>query len=392
VSDVLGVGGIGMLIEPGAWSVPRPFESYLLPDSLLQPSGGRYRLKIAQMMEEVAYLDAAELVAYDLPPGWQLTLDERMGTAAPDPTGLPRFYREEIHPERAIDARGRDVTARVREADGSAASPGPLDERFIGLLAGEQLIELVFPRDLDSAPGEPLLVIDGWIEYPYAQTVFAAWQAGLHYQPLSVDARAPGEPWQVVLDRFGYPAGMPRNMSVPLSGLPAGARELRIRTNQEIYLDRLFVALAREDHRIRRHALPLVDARVAKVGFSARQLHPQRRPHYSYATRVPFWDTRHPRGWYTSTGPVLELVQHPDDALAIVGPGEEVHLEFEQGLAELAPGWTRRIVLNAQGFAKDMDLYTRDGGRVGPLPSAGHPPEVRDALHARYNLRYEAGR
>ena len=28
-------------------------------------------------MEEVAYLDSVSLVAYDLPPGWRMALDER---------------------------------------------------------------------------------------------------------------------------------------------------------------------------------------------------------------------------------------------------------------------------------------------------------------------------
>jgi hypothetical protein len=43
-----------------------------------------------------------------------------------------------------------------------------------------------------------------------------------------------------------------------------------------------------------------------------------------------------------------------------------------------------------------MDLYTRDGGRVGPLPRTrdGEPAEEarRTALHDRYNLRFQGGR
>ena len=60
-------------------------------------------------MEEACYLDAARLVQYDLPPGWQMTLDERMGILGPVPTGEVRYYRRERLPMAATDAGGVDV-------------------------------------------------------------------------------------------------------------------------------------------------------------------------------------------------------------------------------------------------------------------------------------------
>lgn len=77
--------------------------------------------------------------------------------------------------------------------------------------------------------------------------------------------------------------------------------------------------------------------------------------------------------------------------MAIIGPGEEVHLEFDAA-APPPPGWRRYFVLETRGWAKDMDLYTRDGETVGPLPSTGKPEAVRDQLHERYNTRYQSGR
>ena len=97
-------------------------------------------------------------------------------------------------------------------------------------------------------------------------------------------------------------------------------------------------------------------------------------------------------GDYTRFGPARELVATVDDAVAIIGPGEEVHLEFGAPREPPPQGWTRRYVLQANGWAKDMDLFTRDGETVGPLPSTGRPAGPRDALHARYNTRYLAGR
>ena len=391
VSDVLGVGGIGQAIGPGIYATPRPFENCLLPRGSLAASDGRYRLKIAQMMEEVAYVDAARLVAYDLPAGWQLVLDERMGVRGPAPTGSARFYRVERVPIRARNERGHDVTAAVTRRDRRAAPPGPRDTRFIGVLAGEHQLTLTFDAPLDAGPGEPLLVLDGWVEYPYSQTVFAAWQAGVRYRSITLEARAPGGTWTTLQEELGYPAGMPRRMSFPLRGLPPGATGLRLRTNQQIYVDRVAVAWAETPELVPRRVLPLVEARVGRPGFAARSTALQRRPSYDYPRRRPFWDTRHPEGWYTELGPALPLVESSDDALAVFGPGEELHLEFEAPDVAPPPGFERRFVLESEGWAKDMDLYTRDGGAVGPMPSHGEPSRETAALHARFNTRYQAG-
>ena len=59
VADVLGVGGLGFFDAPGRYAPPRPFESFLLDAAALSPHEGRYRLKLAEPMEENAYLDSA---------------------------------------------------------------------------------------------------------------------------------------------------------------------------------------------------------------------------------------------------------------------------------------------------------------------------------------------
>jgi hypothetical protein len=115
------------------------------------------------------------------------------------------------------------------------------------------------------------------------------------------------------------------------------------------------------------------------------------RPYYDYSERSPFWDTRYPSGFYTALGPVLPLVQEQNDAFAVIGPGDELHVEFEA--PPPAPGQRRILVLEARGYAKDMDMYTLDGETVGPLPStpgAGDPAR-REALHQQYLNRYQGG-
>ena len=61
-----------------------------------------------------------------------------------------------------------------------------------------------------------------------------------------------------------------------------------------------------------------------------------------------------------------------------MGRGEEIALEFDAaGLPPLPPDWTRTLVLHAEGYCKDMDLYTAFPDTVGPLPFRGmenYPP------------------
>jgi hypothetical protein len=384
------VGGLGYLVAPGEYATPRPFENFLFPEGAVQPRAGRFIVKIGEPMEEAAYIDTVRLVAHDLPEGWDMALDERMGIAGPKVTGRAFYFRTQSLPRRAMNDRGEDVTAQLRAADRDAAPPGAHDRRFIGRLARDHVLTLEFDADLDAMPGQALLVADGWIEYPYSQTMFAAWQAKADYRAPTLEAKGADGRWRVVLKEFGYPAGMPRRMAVPLPRLPRGTRALRLTTNQEIYWDRIAVA-ASQPAPIVTHEIPLAAAELRRAGFPRRTTGAQQQPDYDYARRDPLWDTRVQSGRYTAFGDAKPLVAAHDDALAILGPGDELHLEFE-GLPELTAGRSRRYVLETRGWAKDMDLYTRDGETVGPLPTTGKDAENREALHQRFNTRFASGR
>jgi hypothetical protein len=393
ISDILGVGGIGYAIGPGEYGEPRPWENFLMPRGVPAARDGLLAVKITEPMEEATYLDAARLVAYDLPPGWSMVLDERMAIAGPEATGRPVFFRNLVLPVQAVNDRGEDVTHTIVSDDLDAAPVGPLDHRFIGLLAGEHSLTLSFEEPLDALGDRLVLIVDGWVEYPYSQTNFAAWQAGRSYDPPTLEARGADGRWRVVLESFGYPAGMPRRMSVPLPLLPERARELRLRTNQEIYWDRVAVAVAEEAPGVRRQELELVTARLATTGYADRTTGAQRLPGYDYSRRAPLWDTRIQAGWYTRPGDVTELVAAADDALAIFGPGEEVHLDFAAPAGPAPEGWRREVVLETEGWCKDMDFYTKDGRTVGPLPARGAgDADLVARLHRSYNTRYLDGR
>jgi len=402
VTDCLGAGGIGFATGPGEYAPQRPSENVLLPEGLPKPRDGKLIVKIGEPMEEACYLDACRLAYYDLPPGWAMTLDERMAINDPQPTGAPRFYRKLILPVRAINDRNEDVTAALAKADGIAAEPGARDMRFIGFTK-EHFVEMTFAAPINAPPpgagasAAPMLVADGWIEYPYSQTMFAAWQAKAPYRAPTLEACGSDGKWVTVLKEFGYPAGMPRQMSAPIprAKLPPGTTRLRLRTDQEIYWDRLAIAWAEPCPLSARHVIRFDSATLADVGFPLRTTGPQRTPHYDYAHRLPLWDTRRQAGWYTNLGHVEELLRSTDNACAVFGPGEEVELKFAAPPAAPLTCWHRRFVLELTGWCKDRDIYTKDGQTVEPMPARdGASPDAlrhRDELHAKYNRRYEAG-
>lgn len=392
ISDLLGVGGMGYMVAPGEYAPPRPWENFMFPTGSIAPNNGRYLIKVGEPMEEACYLDSARLVVYDLPPKWNMTLDERMGIGGPEPTGEPVFYRALHLPERAINDRGEDVTGAVTTIDEQAADVGELDHRFIGRLAAEHVLTLSFRQPIDVSGAPPVLLIDGWIEYPYSQTMFAAWQAGATYHAPTVEARSAGGSWRPVLAEFGYPAGMPRQMSVPLNDLPVATTELRIRTNQEIYIDRIGVIAAEPCPEARRTVLEASVAQLQQSGFAYRTTGEQRQPHYDYNYREAVWDARWLRGFYTDFGDVVELIERTDDAPTIFGPGEEVHLEFVAPPPLELDGWTRIVVLEAAGWCKDLDLFTATSDTVEPIPARGEPSSEREMLLNRFNTRYEGGR
>ncbi len=393
VSDLLAKGGLGYLVGPGVYATADPAERFLLPVGQPVERENRYVLKLTEPMPELTYLDRVGLTAYDLPPGWQTTLDERLSVAGPSPTGDPVFFRESWLPARGTNDRGEDVTELLRAVDQRAAPVGALDYRFWGKLAEEHQLVFEFERPLVTLGDRLVLVADGWVEFPFSQTSFAAWQAGERYSAPTLEVRDATGQWRPLLTEFGYPGGMPRQMSVPLdrAQLPAEATALRLRTNQEIYWDRLMLVRAEPCPEVVRHALALVQADVRESGFTPRIVGPQQLPHFDYDQRAPLAAVRDPAGYYTEFGPAGPLVESADNALAIFGPGEEIEVAFAVP-SPCPTGWTRRLVLETVGWCKDMDLYTQHGGTVEPLPQTGARGTARDPLHPQYNTRYQEGR
>ena len=143
--------------------------------------------------------------------------------------------------------------------------------------------------------------------------------------------------------------------------LPTGRTQLRLTSNLEIYWDRLAVVFAQDLPTVRRRSMPLQTARVERPGFAhRRQTHAQRRPEYDLRTSDSPVGYATSARLYTSVGPVLPLLTRVDDAVAIIGPGEEIQLEFAATAAGRQTGCRRRDgSWSLHGWCKDMDLFTQ---------------------------------
>ena len=192
-----------------------------------------------------------------------------------------------------------------------------------------------------------------------------------------------------VATTVGYPAGMPRTMVLPLGDLPEGARNIRLHSTLECYIDALRIAWAEPCPEARVHRLEPSTAILHPAGYPRRTSGAQKRPIYDWSNRTPFWDVRAQSGLYTRLGDVRPLLERTDGVIAVYGAGDSVHLAFDE-LPPPASGVRRQWVLEVAGWAKDMDFMTRTGATVAPLPGNRTPEGA--ALQQATQVRWRDGR
>jgi Tfp pilus assembly protein PilF len=371
VTDILGVGGLGFFVEPGVYAPPDPTEDVLIPAHQIALKDGRYLLRINEPLEEVTYLDALHLRIYDHPASTSVVPDERFAASAPLPTGRPQVVRERIPPVRALDHQGRDVTATLQHADRDQVEP-PTDPRFTGY-AADHALELDFGDRVPAvAPGQRLLLgLQAWVEYTYSHVNYAAWQAGLVMRAPSIEVPDGDGGWRVAIPDAGFPAGLPRLMTVDVTDLGLAAHgRLRLRSNMEVFVDAAFLAVTDPSEVPVTHRLDPERAVLRFLGYPREYSPDGRLPTlYDYARIDPGLPFKLLTGDYTRFGDVRELLRDADDRSVIFGRGEEIELAFDaRGLPPLPPGWARTVVLHVEGWCKDMDLYTAYPDTVEPLP------------------------
>ncbi len=379
IGDFLGGGGLGYLVAPGVYSQPDRDEAVAITAEQLQASDGVYRISITEPMDEIAYLDHLMLDVVDRPPGVSSTPDERFAPEGPRPTGQLLAWRTTIEPERATDLDGGDITEILRRWDRRTADGFRKLNGWIGYTLEHGIILDFGDRLSRYGPDESLvLCLAGWVEYPYSQTNYAAATAGVALRPPVIERLGPDGEWRTIEPHAGYPAGLPRLMTLDLGGKLGGSRcVLRIKTNMECYYDQAFIAVRDRtvEKALRVKSLSVARAVLGYRGYS-REVAPEGELpllyDYDHVDPAPLARLS---GKLTRFGDVAPLLQTDDDQLCLVGPGDELRVEFDAGgVDELPPGWTRSYVLRSFGYCKDADPFTAGGDAVEPIPWRGMPP------------------
>jgi Tfp pilus assembly protein PilF len=402
VTDFLGGGASGESGPDGSVRPPRPEESVKIEPGLMRPKDGKLLLKIAEPMDEVIYLDRVELLAIDHPKETQVHPDERFVLEGPMPSQELLVFDKMIGPVRATDHRGRDVSGILKDRDGKMVS-GFARRAWIGY-AEEHSVELDFGDRLSKlkAGERVFLVMAGWTDYPFAESMYAATQAGVPTITPTLERLRPDGQWKDLGD-IGFPAGLPRVMTKEVTGLVEGPDcRLRIRTNLQIHWDQIMLAplsgIAKPgDHgRVGVAVVPLGQATLAARGFIK-----EIRPHGPTGP-VEYDDSQTERvevtpwqGMLTRLGDVTDLVRRDDDQFVVMGPGDEVTVSFDaNALPPLPAGHVRSYVLRTWGYSKDTAPTTVTGGLVEPLPFRGFknfpfvtPEEQRMAEAAQVEYR-----
>jgi hypothetical protein len=373
IGDFLGGGGLGYLVAPGVYSQPDRDESVAITAEQLRATGGTFRLSVTEPMDEIAYLDRLRLDVVDRPPGVASTPDERFVVEGPRPSGELLAWKTTIEPVNVTDLSGRDVTDTLRLWDRRTADAFKKLDGWIGY-AEEHGLVIDFGDRLSRyrTADRLVLCLAGWVEYPYSQTNYAAATAGVALRAPQIERQRDDGRWETIEPYAGYPAGMPRLMTVDLTGKLTGRRcVLRIRTNMECYYDQAFVAVRDQaaEAALRISSLPIARATLGYRGYT-REVSPDGGEPllYDYDHVDPAPLARF-SGTLTRYGDVVRLLAADDDLLCLVGPGDEIQLEFDATRLEpLEPGWTRSYVLRSFGYCKDADPFTAASDSVEPLP------------------------
>ncbi len=394
VTDFLGGSAIGYLETPGQYSIPDTDEYVRIEGGKLAPKDGKYLLNLNNQLEEVIMFDQAQLLVVDHPEGTEIYPNERLMPEPPFPEFRILSTRGASPPLSAIDQSGQDVLDQISRLDRVCAT-GFHNLRFKGYADPHSLT-----LDLGDLVGakKVLLLLDGWIDYADSTANLAAAQAGLSLQPPYLQVRDQAGRWQTVLRSMGFPAGLPKTMTVDLTGkFLSGDHRVRIVTNMRIFWDRIRVDTS-EEARIRLTRLDAASADLHFRGYPTYYTPDGRLPKiYDYGRIRPVEQWKTHAGAYTRFGDVRELLRARDDRYVITRHGDEISLAFNAAVVpELPKGWTRDYLLYADGYGKDMDINSLCADTVGPLPFHGmskfpYPESERypdDEEHRRYQFEY----
>ncbi|HKQ53721.1 MAG TPA: FG-GAP-like repeat-containing protein [Pyrinomonadaceae bacterium] len=359
---------IGLRINTlGTARVEATEEWYKINGNQLAPRDGYYDLRVTGELWETYYYDQLALVVVDHPSGTDIFVDERFvippAKLAVTTTQTPRPVA------RAVDDNGQDVTDTVSELDGKY-----LDTFGRGQYQGitrDHYVEIDLGQDA-PASGPLYLIAQGWM-HPTDSSINVAVSQGQNYraQPLSLEVPDGRGGWTVANPNMGFTAGRNKICLFDLTNAfrPDTPRKLRLRTNLEIYWDKLEWAAGLPDAQLKTTRLDPFAADLHYRGYSVinqKDASSPQIPDYNrLASSKQVW--RDLIGYYTRFGDVRELLSKADDRYVIMNAGDEMTFRFKEQPAPPA-GWVRDYLIVGDGWIKDGDLNSTFSKTVLPLP------------------------
>ena len=371
ITDVIGAGVVGHWISPTSRNIPDPEEWIKVSGNQLKPHNGYLSLRFGEPMEEVNFIDQLRLVAIDHPADTAVYPNARFLEAPPFPADKVIVTSAARPVAAAWNNHGEDVRSLLLDRD----------HRYVHDFTNLPFAGFANPHTLtlDIGPWtrqNPLrLLLHGYVEYFSASSMYAAWQSGLKPEPPVLQAQMPNGSWKTILPDMGFPAGLPRTITVDLTGkLPAATSRLRIITNLQIYWDQILVDNGRDrSAEIHRTELPLALSTLKFRGYPE-QIERQSPGDLTYrydriSATGPF---ARQRGDYTHYGNVTPLLKSVDNHFVIFGTGEDIDAEFSAAaLPPLPSNWKRDYFFYANGYVKDMDFYEASPFTVNEMPFHG---------------------
>ncbi|HKQ79165.1 MAG TPA: FG-GAP-like repeat-containing protein [Blastocatellia bacterium] len=378
VTDFLGGSAIGAR-EPGdVWNYPDSDEYIRVTGDQLKERDGVYSILMNNQLEEVIYFDAVRLLAVDHPADVEIYPNERLMPGPPFPEFKIYGTRDARPPIKAFDDKGADILELIKDVD--RRYPEDFEKlRFKGY-AKEHAITLdlgdIRRRDRQGAGNNNrvLLLLTAWIDYADSTSNMAATQAGVGITPPYLQVKNARGEWQTVIEQMGFPAGLPKTMTVDLTGkFLCDDSQVRIVTSMRIYWDQILVDVSGGDFPTSVTKLDPARADLGWRGFPREYSPDGRKPLiYDYSVIEPSAPWKAHLGNYTRFGDVRELLLAPDDMYVITRSGDEMRIDFDaRRLPALQKGWKRTFLIYADGFGKDMDINSARPETIGELPFHG---------------------
>ena len=363
VTDVMGLGSLGLRVGPGAPRYPHPEEDSRIDPSLLVAQGGVYKLSLRENRDELDYIDKLSLRVIDHPIGTKVYLSDFAGAYASD-------SRQELPPNQAYTVgdlapvvsasytniplfqgtavTDQDITSQVSTADSVFAPASLFDD-------GRYTFDL---GDLRAAPAIKM-VMTGWTQYasPLERSTWLA--AGAQNAEHTMEVQDASGIWVKICDVVPFIPGMKKTVVYDLTGkFPAGVTDYKVRLRGFVrtWIDSVGV-----------DTTPQADTRVVELKPSKADLQYVGPGARLVTDGYPQYDaqptgTRHfHTGDYTRYGDVSLLLNSADDKFVVMDTGDGVSLEFPA--VPVQPGMERTYVLHTDGYFKEHAAAT-----VSPLP------------------------